>query len=280
MIKNRISIKNIIAKVLSDNDMQEDTLRINDLIEWSAEAMSRIGAFLELDHNVAGKGGEPLIEISNYQAQLPTGIHSIVQAAISSDEDGPYHPMREASGSFDTVRGDTILVDDSDPLNPVYDSSDETIGQTSFTHDFVYYLKPGYIATNIKDGFIMLSYRSIPLDEDGYPYIPDDPGFEDAVYWYLTMKLLYPKWVLGQVRDMVYFNARQSWNFYSKQAYGNSMMPNADMLESIKNTWNRLIPEMGDHSGFYSTTGERQEIYNQTNYSYAGNNNNRVKWWI
>ena len=279
-INNRLSVKNIIAKVLADNDVQEDTLRISDLITWSAEALARIGAFLELDHKVSGKGGEPLIEVANYQAQLPTGLHSIVQAAISLTDESPFHAMRRSSGSFDTVRGNTVITDNTDPQNPVYGTEDEQPCETSFTRDFVYTLKPGYINTNVKEGYIILSYRSIPLDEDGYPYIPDDPGFEDALYWYLTMKLLYPKWVLGQVRDAVYFNARQSWNYYSKQAYGNSMMPDADMIDSIKNTWNRLIPEMGDHNGFYSTTGERQEIYNQTNYSYATNYNTRAKWWI
>lgn len=279
MINKRISVRHVIAKVLADNDVQEDTLRINDLIEWVAEALERIGYFLELDNKVAGKGGEELLTVAGYQAELPTGLYDIVQAAFSLCEEGPWHAMRMSSGSFDNVRGTTV-VDNTDPQNPTTTVEDEKPGTTSFTHNIVYTLKPGYIVTNIKEGYIMLSYRSIPLDDEGYPLVPDDSGFIDALYWYLTMKLLYPKWVMGKVRDAVYYNARTSWNYYSKQAYGNSMMPDPDMLESIKNTWTRLVPELGDHNGFYSTTGQQQEIYNQTNKGYVNNDHARAKWWI
>ena len=275
---NRVSIKTVIAKVLADNDMQEDTLRINDLIEWCAEAISRIGAFLELDNKVTGKGGEPALKVANHQAALPAGVHSIIQVAMGNAEEGPFMPMRMTSGNFDTVKGSTI-VDNTDPLNPIYTTGDEVNSTRSYEQDLTYTLKPGYINTSAKEGYLTIAYRSIPLDPEGFPYMPDDHGFEDAVYWYLTMKLLYPKWVLGQVRDAVYYNARQSWNYYSKQAYGNSMMPSVDMMESIKNTWNRLIPEMGEHAGFFSNTGQRQEIYNQTNLSYATNRNSGAKWW-
>lgn len=268
MIYNRTTIKEIIAKVLADNDIQEDTTRLYDMYAWAFEAMERIGAFPELDIKVAGKGGEPLLEVANYQAELPTGLHSIIQVAFARSYDGPFYPMRQTSGSFDPVREFTT-VDDSDPLNPVYGTKEEVENVMSFETDFVYTLTPGYIKMNQQEGYLLLSYRTIPTDEDGYPYIPDDPGFHDAIYWYITMKLLYPKWAMGQVRDSVYFNARQSWNFYSKQAYGNSLMPDADGLETIKNTWLRLVPEINDNNNFFSATGQAQVIHNQTNRNYA-----------
>jgi hypothetical protein len=264
MIYNRTSIKRVIAKVLTDNDIQEETIRVSDMIEWAAEALERIGAFPELDTKVSGKGGDPLIPVVDYRADLPQGLHSIIQAAYAVEEEGPFYPMRKSSGSFDSVRGDTIIVDGTDPNNIVYGTEEEK-KQTSFTHDIVYTTIPGYINTNMREGHIMLSYRTIPLDGDGYPMVPDDPGFIDALYWYITMKLLYPKWVLGTVKDAAYQNARSSWNYYSKQAYGNSMMPDGDMLESIKNTWNRLIPELGDNNNFFSTTGQEQIIRTHTN---------------
>ena len=76
------------------------------------------------------------------------------------------------------------------------------------------------------------------------------------------MKLHYPAWKEGRLRDAVYYDMRRSWNFYCKQAYGNALMPNADMMESIKNTWNRMVVEFNDNRSFYSTTGQQQLIYN------------------
>lgn len=268
MVYHRTTIKEIIAKVLVDNDIQEDTTRLYDMYAWAFEALERIGAFPELDVKVAGKGGEPLLEVSNYQATLPEGLHSIIQVAYSRELEGPFYPMRRTSGSFDHVREFTVT-DNTDPLNPTYTTDVERPDVMSFESDFVYTVVPGYIKMNQPDGYLLLSYRTIPVDEDGLPAIPDDPGFHDALYWYITMKVLYPKWVSGQIRDGVYFNARQSWNYYSKQAYGNSIMPDADALETIKNTWLRLVPEINDHNNFYSATGQQQVIKNQTNRNYA-----------
>ena len=108
----------------------------------------------------------------------------------------------------------------------------------------------------------MIAYSAVPTDSDGYPLIPDDQSFMEALYWYITMKLLYPEWKQGSIRDAIYYDARRSWNYYCKQAYGNALMPNKDQMESIKNTWLRLVPEIDEHANFYSTLGEQQVIYN------------------
>ena len=126
------------------------------------------------------------------------------------------------------------------------------------TDDITYVIANGYIKTNIRDGYIMMAYQAIPTDCDGYPMIPDDISFKEAIYWYINMKLMYPKWAEGRVRDAVYYDARRSWNFYCKQAYGDALMPNADKLESIKNAWVRLIPEIREHSSGFSTLGQEQ----------------------
>ena len=136
------------------------------------------------------------------------------------------------------------------------------VANDSTTIDFVYVIQGDWIKLNVSSGYIMMSYQAIPTDLDGYPLVPDDAGFIEALYWYIAVKLLYPKWRDGRVRDAVYYDARRSWNFYCKQAYGNAMMPNQDQLESIKNNWLKLIPEINAHSNFFSTLGQQERIYN------------------
>lgn len=261
MILNTTTLRSVVAKVIFDNNIQEDTTPINSLMEYGAEAMERIGAFKELTTKVTGKGGESLLEVSNYQTSLPTDLHSIIQVAYSPTGEGRFYPVRTATGSFDGSRGKTTTEGETE---------EETRFTTDFNFDIVYVAVPGYLKLNVEEGYIMLAYRAIPTDDEGFPTIPDNPGFIDAVYWYITMKYLYPKWVTGEVRDAVYFNARTSWNYYSKQAYGDSMMPTEDDLVTIKNIWNKLVPEMLEEDTFYSTIGERQYIRNQTNRKYAG----------
>lgn len=304
MIYNLTSIKRVIAKVLTDRDAKEGDHRISDMVEWAGEALEKIGAYPYFVTKVAGKEGEPLLELVNYQAKLPSGFHRLVQVGYSSTEDGSFYPMRYATGSFEAAHGLTsneestslddvvstadivtltmtlysidydaaLLKINNDPAlrsviaGLVLDKRAASEGSTSRTVDYVYVITPGgWIKTNQETGYLMMAYQAIPLDIDGYPLVPDDPSFLDALYWYINMKLMYPEWVAGRVRDAVYYDARRSWNYYCKQAYGNAMMPAADQLESFKNSWLRLVPEIREHSDFFSTLGQEQVIYNKDN---------------
>ncbi len=133
--------------------------------------------------------------------------------------------------------------------------------QVNQTKDYTYVINSNYIKLNIKEGYLMLAYAAISTDEDGYPLIPDDPMFSEALYWYVVKKYWYPAWVGGRVRDRVYYDAQRSWNFYRKAAYAAAMLPNADQLESLKNQTLKLYPEINDHANFFSTSGEQQVVY-------------------
>ena len=130
--------------------------------------------------------------------------------------------------------------------------------------DLQYTIKPGWIMCNAPCGYLKLSYSAIPTDEDGYVMIPDMTSFTEAIYWYITKKMFYIKWYNGSISRDIYYDACNNWNFYRNQAYAEALMPNEDGMESIKNAWNKIVPEFRDHSTFYSHTGERQVIYNHT----------------
>jgi hypothetical protein len=136
--------------------------------------------------------------------------------------------------------------------------------------DLQYTLKPGYINCNVRDGYLKLAYSAIPRDDEGYALIPDDHSIKEALYWYVTMKLLYPKWVQGNVSDNVYTDARSMWHVYCQQAYTNLLMPNDDGLRTLQNTWLRILPEIEEHQNFYEDTGKEQQIHNH-NYGW--------RWW-
>ena len=132
------------------------------------------------------------------------------------------------------------------------------------TYDYTYVITSNYIKTNVASGYIQMAYQAIPVDNNGYPMIPDTEEFMEALYWYINMKMMYPEWKMGRVRDQVYYDARRSWNYYRKNAYGSAMMPNQDQLESIKNSWNRLVPELNEWRSGFSTLGQEQYIYDPT----------------
>ena len=86
------------------------------------------------------------------------------------------------------------------------------------------------------------------------------------------MKLSFPKWLNGSLGGNSkyaqkyaansYTYIQQQWNFYRNQAYAEAMMPTADDMRTIKNEWNRLIPEFESDDTFFRDNNKRELIYN------------------
>jgi len=297
MIVKQISCKRIISKILTDLNIQEETVRISDIVEWIGEAVEKIGGFHQYNIKVSGKEGEPFLVVSGYQAEIPDDVYKILGVAYSNSQNGNFIPLRYNYSSFSArqpvTESDSDFVASNSELvrlaMDLYDLSYEDAltlintnsitkekltgllnvdsfgvsdNTTDYTFDYTYTINSNYIKLNVDSGYLMLAYQSIPTDFDGYPLIPDDPGYIEAVYWYVRVKLLYPEWALGRVTDRVYSHAENKWRFYSRQAYANVILPSVDQLESLKNKWLEIVPEMFDHSTFFSSSGQRQNIYN------------------
>lgn len=67
------TLDRILSKIYRDLGIEE--ISETDVIEWSGEALELIGAITLYEEAVA------FIEIENYQADLPNGLHSIIQVA-------------------------------------------------------------------------------------------------------------------------------------------------------------------------------------------------------
>jgi hypothetical protein len=86
--------------------------------------------------------------------------------------------------------------------------------------DLTYFIKPGWIVFNRREGFVKISYKAIAKDERGYPLIPDLASYQEAIYWYVMMKINFPKFLNGTLggRSKYNFNTyayiQQQWNFY------------------------------------------------------------------
>jgi hypothetical protein len=260
MIYKYTSCKRVIAKVFQDLDLQEEPHRVLDFIDWIGEGLKKIGSFPQMVTKTLGKEGYPLLVIDEYQAKLPSDLHTINQVAFARDPNGPFFAMRYATGSFSSNH---VVTNAPDPTTDANRTQPNSENNTIFSYDWFYNIQGGYIKTNLREGNLMISYQAIPVDEDGFPLIPDDESFLEALYWYINMKLLYPEFRSGRVRDAIYYDAKSSWNYYRKQAYGNAMMPDGDQLESIKNVWNKLIPEINANRTFFSTIGQQELFYNK-----------------
>ena len=302
MIYKYTKCESVIAKIMADLDSSEVRQRIEDIREWIFEAIDKIGAPMQYIVRESGIDGYPILKIQDYQVPLPSDLSILDGVAYSKNENGPWQPMSTQTGLFRSpqiqqINEETTLPVDQNNLAvqqqeqkpehkpmqykyPTTQSQFATVNGMKYLKDRLnikpeYFIKPGWIVTNMKDGFIKIQYKAIAMDERGYPLIPDMSSYQEAIYWYVVMKLNFSKYLKGKLggkgvnnNGAVYSYLQQQWNFYRNQAYAEAMMPTADDMQNIKRDWNKLIPDWDGDETFFRNIGKQQSLYNDYYYGY------------
>lgn len=302
MIDNKlISSKAVLAKIIADLDLKEDEIRITDVREWIGEAMEKIGAVQQLEHKVANiqvvdyqaKLPCDLYRLNQVAFSFENGCGWLPMRKVTNSF-GVYKKCGECNPKI-LIKDNALIPLVKNIFNVNTDkeaidilNEDVNVKQTlsalvnqytipsnngrliignpaTFNTSLQYSTKPGYITVNVPCGWLKISYHAIITDEDSMPMIPDIPSYFEAIFWYVAMKMSYPKYLKGQLNQNIYYDMRNSWNFYRRQAYAEAMMPTVDELKSIQNTWDRLYPENDEHCTFFEHLGDEQIIYNWNN---------------
>lgn len=311
MIYKYTKCESVIAKIMSDSNMSEKNMRVTDMREWIFEAVEKIGAPMQYIQRESGQDGCPVFELCDCQIPIPEDLESLTAVAYSPTPAGPWVPVRKDDMSFHrphvTLHDSYDINPMHDPENVAtdYPETAHIEGECEHYHPMrykvpttrsqyytsighanpdilnlnravreepTYFIKPGWIVLNKHKGFVRLSYKSIATDERGYPLIPDLASYQEAIYWYVMMKLNFPKFLTGSLGGKSKYNfntymyLQQQWNFYRNQAYAEAMMPNEGEMRSIKNEWTKLIPDWSADDQFFYRSGKRQMNYNDYYY--------------
>jgi hypothetical protein len=105
------------------------------------------------------------------------------------------------------------------------------------------------LTSNLKDAYIIVSYKAYTKNEDGECLIPDDEDLKDSLfhyclYRYFTSKIvsIADKNMFRLYREQQLFHLSQFELLKTKFA-GKSNSPNLDQLENIRRENNRLLPK-------------------------------------
>ena len=286
MIYKYTKCESVIAKIMADSDMSEKNMRVTDIREWIFEAIEHIGAPMQYIQKESGQDDCPVFEIHENQIPIPDDLHTLNGVAYSNNPDGPWIPVRSETATFKGPKRHSHP--HHKPEQPMRYKLPTTQAQfygnnlTKYVtdripneeNDVTMFTKPGWIVFNKPKGYVKLSYKAIATDERGYPLIPDLASYQEAVYWYVMWKLSFNKYLKGELggsvrnSQQVYFYLQQQWNFFRNCAYAEAMMPTETDMRSIKNEWNKLIPDWDSDDNFFGSVGKRQLNYNDYYYGY------------
>lgn len=223
-----ISTKEVIAKVYRDLNIEQEDRWI-DMVEWIAEALHKIGAHPQYVEQVTK------LQVKNYRAAIPCNLFRVQQIEFQRKA------LKELGGSFDNAQ------------HYIEGNNRENLGTT---RDYGYTINDAFFNFNFTDEEVTLSFIAIPVDIDGFPLVPDDESYKEALYKYIIMKMKFPEMLAGKIHPNLYQKLESDWHKYCAQARGKGYMPSIDELEAIKNQWMRLMPRLDRHKTFFKRLGD------------------------
>lgn len=256
------SIYEIILSAYRDSGMDQQ-INIADAVEWAGEAIELIGGAYQLEDKIE------VLLIDCFKTKLPCELHYIngVKGLIKSDA----AEIEECEFSISSF---TPMIYSSDIYHRYIIPNNST--NSIVNRNLTYKVNDDYLFTNFEKGFIALSYKAVPVDNDGFPKIPDDIKFKNAVKYHIMWKLALLNLKTNKVSSEYYRIIERDRDWYIGAAQTRSHMPSMDMMESIKNNWIRLIPKINQHrDGFKSANMQEQRIlHNAGTYNRNNSNNN------
>ena len=123
-----------------------------------------------------------------------------------------------------------------------------------------YKIQNSVIITSIKCGKVILAYRAMETDAEGYPVIIDDANFIKALELYIKKERFTMLFDMNKISPQVYNNTLQAYTMAVAKAQSHLTQPTVDEMQSITNMWNTLIPRTTEHDNGFATLGRREYI--------------------
>lgn len=221
MITRFKSMKSIIAGLYRDLGINTE-IHEGDVIEWGSEAMSMIGSYAQMEEIAT------TLSVVNHRVELPCSF--VYMKDITYNNKPLSWSTKSAANNYQCPECNQL--------------------PTCCT-DYNFYISDGYLNTSLETGELCVVYLGVPVDEDGYPLVPDDVYFDKALKSYVTYMLDKIQFRKGLIPEVVFRMSEKDWYFYVNSARGSANMPDAAMYDRIQKTWVRLIPKPhGYASGF------------------------------
>ena len=250
-----ISSKEVIGKVFRDLKPTDSSWTM-DAVEWIGEALDFIGY-----HGAFEKKAET-VTVADFRAPFPCDLYALRaveyqgRALVEGTSTAGYDTDRTTLSTPNTSGTiTTAAVFQTDPNDPDTAQQGSTTNRGQGTE--YYLMNAGYIVTSFEAGDIKLHYTAYPTDADGFPMVPDNIYVKQALEWYIIRQMMMGGYVHPVFNWQV---ADQKWGHYCVAAGNDMMYPSIDKMESMKNMFVRMIPNMNAHSDFFDGMENQQRL--------------------
>lgn len=199
-------------------------------------------------------------EVVDNRAELPCDLLYIIQTrrrlkideTVSNAQTGDsIVPMRYASDTFHSAYHEAGSPD------------------FNLNSDNTYTISSGKVYTSFDSGNIEMMYKALQVDDDGLPMIPDDPSFENAIYYHVLWKHYEVLWTQQKISDKVFEYTQQQRDWYVAQANTKAGMLSIDQSETFRASLSRMIYDENQAKSSFVNSGTK-ENFNYNGYTNRG----------
>lgn len=225
-----VNIKEILSRLLKHPLLNDITLE--QVVSYTIDFIALFGMpkFYTDNHSI--------VTIENYRGQLPCDLIEINQ--IKNNKTGVC--LRSLTNNFSTQNASSSELD-----HKMYDED-------------TFKTQGSIIFTSFKDGEVLISYKAIPLDEDGYPKLIDNPVFLKALETYIKKEAFTILYETGKISLPVYQNILQQYAWMAGKVQSEFTIPSISEMESISRMWCTLIQRPSEFEKGFKTLGNKEYI--------------------
>lgn len=221
-----ITLKSVANEIYSHPLMRD--LSMETIVSNTLELIQIIG------FPVLFEPKQETVEIKDWRGPLPCDFYDINQVML--DTGGNERIAFRAS---------------TDTFGPV--------GQPTGS-DYTYKIRGRVVYTSIKEGSIIVSYKAIALDSEGFPYIINDAAFIRALRSYIKMNWFRVISDMGQIDQYAMESAER--DYYANIAVAENSLTRltVDQMESISRLMNSALLRPLEHSTGFKDINKGHQI--------------------
>lgn len=224
-----VSIQEIASRLTRHPLMAEIT--IEPIVQYTIDFMHYVGTPIIFEDDF------DTVKIRNYRGALPCNLLSVTQ--IRNKKTGI--SMRSTTDSFS-----------GHPHNKHSNKGEDT-----------FKTKGRVIFTSFEEGEVEIAFKSIKVDEHGFPLIPDDGVFLRTLELYIKKEYFTILHDLSKISFQALTNAQQEYAFAVGNLTSRYKMPSVSEMQSITGMMNQLFTRTNEFRKGFKNLGDKEYIKQQ-----------------
>jgi hypothetical protein len=232
----------ILDRLFRDYPYEDQKVDRNSIIEWIGDVLELLPLKQRLYRKVTDctDNANPNVIVSNYTGTLPCDLKRILQVvAVDINGDEKRVTLKKSTDLYITRFNNTH---DDNPEDQIK----------------AYYVKNNIIHTNFEDGELEIAYEAVPMDEEGFPLIPDVEQVIDAIVKFIAYKISFIMLLKKEEGSgSLYTELKAQFDNAFRKACSILQMPDEDDMANIGAHWVKMGRSPFDRKYNYKYKGNR-----------------------